>query len=156
MSTRSWLGVAVLLGLGIALGSLREFVFINLNYELSAVGGQTPWSYAHSAVQRALEGWSMPALLRLKWALALTFVAAMGTLTFVAGRILYGRRLDRVIGLGYGLIALLALLLHVAAHWLPFTASAGVKLLHLLQYPMPIAMLVVARFLPGEGGRDRV
>jgi hypothetical protein len=155
MNARTWLGVAVLLGLAIALGSLREFVFINLNYELSAVGGQTPWSYAHSAVQRALEGWSMPALLRLKWALALTFVAAMGTLTFVAGRILYGRRLDRVIGLGYGLIALLALLLHGAAHWLPFTASAGVKLLHLLQYPMPIAMLVVARFLPGEGGMGK-
>jgi len=155
MNTRTWLGVAALLGLAIALGSLREFVFINLNYEVSAASGQTPWSYAHSAMQRALEGWSVPALLRLKWLLAVAFTLAMGTLTFVAGRMLYGRRLDRVILPGYGLIALLALLLHVAAHWLPFTASAGVKLLHLLQYPMPIAMLVVARFLPGEGGRDR-
>jgi len=150
MSTRTWLGVAALLGLGIALGSLREFVFINLNYELSAASGQTPWSYAHSAVQRALEGWTVPQMLRLKWVLAMAFVATMGTLTFATGRLLFGRRLDRVIGLGYGLIALLALLLHVAAHWLPFTASAGVKLLHLLQYPMPIVVLVVARFLPGE------
>jgi hypothetical protein len=155
MNTRTWLGVAALLGLAIALGSLREFVFINLNYQVSAAGGQTPWSYAHSAVQRALEGWSVPALLRLKWLLAVAFILAMGTLTFATGRLLFGSRLDRVILLGYGLIALLALLLHVAAHWLPFTASAGVKLLHLLQYPMPIAMLVVARFLPGEGGRDR-
>ena len=150
MSRRQWLGAALLLGLGIALGSWREFVFINLNYEVSHAAGQNPWSYAHSAVQRALEGWTLPALLRLKWAMAVAFVLAMGALTFALGRLLFGRRLDRTITAGYGAIAALALLLHALSHWLPFTASAGVKLLHLLQYPMPLVVLVVARFMPGE------
>lgn len=150
MTARAWLGMAVLLGLGIGLGSLREFVFINLNYELSHAAGQTPWSYAHSAVQRALEGWSLGGLVRLKWALALGFVLAMGALTFCGGRLLYGQRLDRTIVVGYAAIAALALLLHALSGWLPFTASAGVKLLHVLQYPMPLVLLGVARFLPGE------
>lgn len=150
MSRHRWLGAAVLLGLGIGLGSLREFVFINLNYEVSHAAGHTAWSYAHSAVQRALEGWSLPALLRLKWVLAAVFVLAMGALTFALGRLLFGRRLDRTIVVGYGAIAALALLLHLLSSWMPFTASAGVKLLHLLQYPMPLLVLVVARFMPGE------
>ncbi len=150
MIMRTWAGMAVLVGLGIGLGSLREFVFINLNYELSHAAGQTPWSYAHSAVQRALEGWSLPALLRLKWTLALGFVLAMGALTFLMGRLLYGHRLDRTIVVGFAGIGTLALVLHGLSGWLPFTASAGVKLLHILQYPMPLVLLGVARFLPGE------
>ncbi len=153
MSRRQWLGTALLLGLGIALGSWREFVFINLNYEVSHAAGHTPWSYAHSAVQRALAGLELPGLLRLKWALAGVFVLAMGTLTFTLGRLLFGHRLDRTIVVGYGAIAALALLLHALSHWLPFTANAGVKLLHLLQYPMPLLVLVVARFMPGERGK---
>lgn len=150
MSRRQWLGAALLLGLGIGLGGLREFIFINLNYEVSHAAGQNPWSYAHSAVQGLLEGWSLAALLRLKWALAAAFVLAMGTLTFALGRLLFGQRLDRTIVVGYVAIATLALLLHLLSSWLPFTASAGVKLLHLLQYPMPLLVLVVARFMPGE------
>lgn len=150
MNARGWVGVAVLLLLGVALGSLREFVFINLNYQVAHAAGQIPWSYAHSAVQRLLAGWPPGDLLRLKWALALAFVALMGTLTFLTARLLFGRRLDRTVVGGYMAIGALALLLHLLGGRLPFTASAGVKLLHLLQYPMPMLVLVVARFMPGE------
>ncbi|MBL8002770.1 MAG: hypothetical protein JNL05_12505 [Flavobacteriales bacterium] len=150
MTARVWVGVALLLCLGVALGSLREFVFINLNYQVAHAAGQTPWSYAHSAMQRLLVGWSLGDLLRLKWAMALCFVALMGSLTFLTARLLFGRRLDRTVVAGYLAIGTLSLLLHLLGGRLPFTASAGVKLLHLLQYPMPLLVLVVARFMPGE------
>lgn len=147
--------LGVLLVLAITLSSLREFCFHNLNYQVSFAAGQTDRSYAHSLVRHYLEGWGMPALLRLKWVLALGFAALMGLLTFLTGRVLFGKRLDRIILLGYLLIGAVALLLHVSAHWLPFTASAGVKLLHLLQYPMPLVFLIIASFLPGQGDASR-
>ncbi len=142
--------LGVLLALAIALSSLREFCFHNLNYQVSFASGQTDRSYAHSLVRHHLEGWGLQGLLRVKWLLALGFAALMGTLTFLTGRALFGQRLDRIIILGYLLIGAVALLLHLSAHWLPFTASAGVKLLHLLQYPMPLVFLIIASFLPGQ------
>ena len=142
--------LGMLLVLAIALSSGREFCFHNLNYQVSFAAGQTDRSYAHSLVRHQLAGWGAPALLRLKWVLALGFSALMGALTFLTGRVLFANRLDRVILLGYVLIGAVALLLHFSAHWLPFTASAGVKLLHLLQYPMPLVFLIIASFLPGE------
>mgnify|MGYP001009917820 FL=1 len=155
MSRTALFRLGVLLGLAIALSSVREFCFHNLNYQLSFAAGQTDRSYAHSLVRHQLEGWGLPALLRLKWMLALGFVALMGLLTFLTGRALFGKRLDRVILLGYLLMGAAALLLHVSAHWLPFTASAGVKLLHVLQYPMPLVFLIIASFLPGQGDVSR-
>lgn len=155
MSRAVVLRLALLLVMAIALSSLREFCFHNLNYQLSFAAGQTDRSYAHSLVRHQLEGWGHAPLLRLKWMLAITFIAFMGALTFFTGRVLFGKRLDRVILLGYLLIGVGALLLNVSARWLPFTASAGVKLLHLLQYPMPMVFLIIASFLPGERTASR-
>ena len=155
MSRAVLLRLGVLLVLAITLSSGREFCFHNLNYQVSFAAGQTDRSYAHSLVQNQLEGWGLQALLRLKWALALVFAALMGTLTFLTGRVLFADRLDRLILLGYLLIGAVALLLHFSARWLPFTASAGVKLLHLLQYPMPLVFLIIASFLPREARTER-
>ena len=143
---------AVILLVGIGLGSLRDLLFINLNYQIDHVRRATPGSYAHSQFQQWVAGWDLTHLIRLKWALAGCFVICMWALCILllrnAGA---ASKMTRPVSLIFGGIAVLAGLLHVLARWLP-VEEAAVNLLHGIQYPVLLIVLQVGLVLyPGPG-----
>jgi hypothetical protein len=134
---KSHLAAAGILMAAVALGALREFLFLNLNYQVDAVARNRPISYAHSMFQAWVHGWDLPALLRLKWALALLFAAAMAVACVLLARVLFGdHRFRRTIIMAYAIAGAVALLLHFLAAAHPAFGNIGVKLLHALQYPV--------------------
>lgn len=140
----------------VSLGALREFLFLNLNYQLDAVAHNRPISYAHSMFQAWVEGWELPALLRLKWALALLFVALMALAAILLARVLWGdQRYRRPILMAFGAVAALALLLHALAALHPAFGAIGVKLLHSLQYPVLLFFVWAAAWLQGSMSTSR-
>lgn len=133
----------------LALGALREFMFLNLNYQIDHVARHTRFSYAHSLFQGWVHDWSLSQLTVLKWTLAVAFIAAMLGLSIVLARMLFhDRRLDRPILVGFAAIGCAALLLHGLAHWLPRAEAVSVKLLHLIQYPVLLVFIWAASLLP--------
>ena len=78
--------VALLLALAVIAGAVRDFLFLNLNYQLDAVTHHRTGSYAHSLFQNWVEGWDGPALLRAKWGMALFFSVLMATACVQIGR----------------------------------------------------------------------
>lgn len=135
MSRRGTL--VVILVMGVVLGALREFLFVNLNYQIDHVMRSTDVSYAHSAFQEFVSGWSLATLLRSKWATAVLFIALMLGLALLFARVMSGsHRHAGLIVLGFIIIAGTALLLNLLSTWIPALELAAVKLLHLLQYPV--------------------
>jgi len=131
------LAVAAILVAAVAVGALREFLFLNLNYQVDAVARNRPISYAHSMFQAWVQGWDLPALLRLKWALALLFAAAMAAACVLLARVLFGdHRHRRFLLLAYALAGAMVLLLHALSALDPAFGNIAVKLLHALQYPV--------------------
>ncbi|MDX9751365.1 MAG: hypothetical protein RBT71_09830, partial [Flavobacteriales bacterium] len=68
--------------LGIALtaigaGALREFMFLNLYYQIDFTAHGRPVSYAHSLFQGWTQGMGLGALTTLKWALSIAFAGVM-------------------------------------------------------------------------------
>lgn len=144
MSARRGL-VLVLVLAGVALGALREFLFLNLNYQLDHVARHTAFSYAHSLFQGWVGGLGLRGLLVLKWALACAFIAAMSGLTIALARTCFGSfRHARAILLATIAFAALALALHGLAHWVPALERVSVQLLHMLQYPVPLLFVLAA------------
>ena len=132
----------------VVLGALREFLFLNLNYQIDFVEHQRAFSYAHSAFQRSVEGWSLRALVILKWAAAMVSVAIMLVLAIVLSRQLFGdHRYLRGLVLGFGAIGVLALVLHYVGNSVEAAEAVSVKLLHFLQYPVVLFFLWAAAAL---------
>lgn len=131
------LAAAAILAVAVAIGALREFLFLNLNYQLDAVARNRPISYAHSMFQGWVDGWDLPALLRLKWVLALLFASAMALACVLLARVLLGdHRYRRSLLFAYAIAGAVALLLHALSDMHPAFGNIGVKLLHALQYPV--------------------
>ena len=145
---------AGILFIGILLGSLRDLLFINLNYQIDHVRRSTPGSYAHSRFQAFVEGWDLGDLVRLKWILAGFFVLSMWGLSMVLLRNANAlARLARPVTLLFGVIALAALFAHVLGRWLP-VEEASVNLLHAIQYPVLLIVLQVAIMLFPAAGKN--
>lgn len=147
--------LALIVALAVALGSLREFLFVNLNYQIDHVQRHTAYSYAHSAFQSWTAGMRGASLVRLKWSAGFLFTASMLTLTILFSRAVTGshRRARTIIGL-FVVTAALAFALHGLAHWWPPLGTVGVKLLHLLQFPVLLFFVWAAEVI-GRGAPDR-
>lgn len=144
--TRGVRAAAVLL-IGILLGAFRDFLFINLNYQIDHVRRATAGSFAHSRFQRWVEGWDLYDLIRLKWALAAAFILCMWCLSLALLRNANALvRLARPVSLIFVGVALAALFMHGLARWLPLE-EASVNLLHAIQYPVLLLVLQVALVL---------
>lgn len=143
--------VLVILGLAVLLGALRDLLFINLNYQLDHVQRATAYSYAHSGFQAAVHGWSLPALTVLKWILAMAFVTTTWSLC-QALLAVFGvrRRAGRPVTAGFLAIALLALAAHALARYWPLLEPVSVDLLHAIQYPVVVLLLLVVLVLHGR------
>ncbi|MFZ1689141.1 MAG: hypothetical protein WAU70_17090 [Flavobacteriales bacterium] len=148
------LAIAAVLAAAIALGALREFLFLNLNYQLDHVRRATGFSYAHSIFQAWTHGWSLGQLNGLKWALSIGYVLVMTSLATVLAFLLFRRwSYSRPIVLAVGAVCGLALVLHLFSAWLPPLADVGVKLLHMVQYPVVMLVLVAGKALGAQSIR---
>lgn len=137
--------IAGYLLVAIILGSMREFLFVNLNYQIDHVRRSTPFSFAHSKFQALVEGWTLQDLLITKWALAGFLVIIVMVLTLQVARIVFrGPRYDRFVLIGYGTASLVSLLLFIASSWLPALRLAAVQLLHSLQFPIIMIMIILS------------
>lgn len=129
----------------IVLGAVREFFFVNLNYAIDHLANHRAYSYAHSAFTKAVVGWTLPELSRLKWVAALLFVAIQLILAILLARVLFGdHRLRRPLLWGTLAVGSFALLLNLASSLHPAFGLVSVKLLHALQYPVALILLLVA------------
>jgi hypothetical protein len=152
-----WMTVSLLLIAAIALGSLREFLFVNVNYQIDHVARATPFSYAHSAFQAWVSGWGTHALVTLKWSMAVSFILLMWTLCLLLLRAYAApRRLSVLVSGLFVLVPTTALLLHLLAYRAPLAEEASVNLLHAVQNPIVLVFLWVtlALFPPtaAQGG----
>lgn len=147
---------ALILLAGIGIGSLRDFLFINLNYQLDHVTRATRTSFAHSRFQGWVEGWEAPGLTRLKWLLAGLFVMSMWGLCMIllknAGATY---RLRRPVTLVFAGLAIVAFVLHGLARWLP-VEEASVNLLHAIQYPVLLLVLQAALMVFPSARQEQV
>lgn len=131
-----------LLAASVALGGLREFLFVNLNYQLDFLEHSRAQSYAHSAFQRWAAGLDAGDLRQAKWLLALAFVAITLLLTVAMARIRLGdSRLNRPIILAFAALGASALALHLLSGQAAFLSLISVQLLHALQYPVPLLLV---------------
>lgn len=140
--------ILTILLLGVVSGAFREFLFLNLNYQLDHVRRDTPLSYAHSLFQGWVSGWDYPALTRLKWVLAVVFSGIMLALSVWLARALFGHwRHLPALSLGFLAMGALAALLHLLAASVPELARVSVQLLHAIQYPVPLLFILAASLL---------
>lgn len=140
---------ALVLLAGVLYGSWREFTFINLNYQIDHVMRGTPFSYAHSMVRRWIGDWDLSALLTLKWGLAFLSMAVICGLCVLLARILFGHwHQAKWIAAGFAGFAVLSILLHVLARWVPQLDEVAIGLSHMLQYPVPLVFVLIAAMLP--------
>lgn len=146
---------ALVMVAGIAYGGWREFAFINLNYQIDHVQRHTPFSYAHSMVQGWTRGLGLQTLLAIKWALALLSMLVIAGLSITLARVLFGSwRHARPILMGFMAFALLSLALHAGARWSPPLEMVSIRLSHMLQYPVPLVLVLVAAWgFQGEGAK---
>jgi hypothetical protein len=141
----SWL----LLALAVGVGAGRDFVFVNLNYQLDFLEHHRLVSYAHSLFRKAVGNLDAHQLRLAKWVLAVAFSAAMLALAVAMARVRFGdHRYRRLLAAGFVAIGLLAAALQAGAAALPALGPVGVKLLHALQYPLPVALVWVLSWAP--------
>ncbi|MBL7983236.1 MAG: hypothetical protein JNL52_15650 [Flavobacteriales bacterium] len=148
---RRRIGILLILAVAVALGAVRDFLLVNLNYQIDFVEHHRHVSYAHSLFRGWTEGLGLGALVRLKWALAVAMSASMLVLCLGMARLVFGdHRYRMVLVIGFGAVGLLALVLQVLSAQVPQLYGVSVKLLHLLQYPVVLFLLWAAALLPGR------
>ncbi len=141
MNRRTRAVLAILL-IAVVLGAIREFLFINLNYQIDFLGSDRAYSYAHSRFQTAVSGFDLRDLWILKWALAALFALMMLLLGIILSRILFGdHRYTFLLVIGYVTIGVMALLFHGISNGNDGWYNISVKLLHALQYPIVLIFI---------------
>ena len=137
--------IALIVILAIAAGALREFLFLNLYYQIDHLAHHRTVSYAHSLFQRWTTDLDLRTLGVLKWVFSLAFLLIMLGFAIALARALTGdHRYRRALIAGYFCVALLALAAYLAG---PPWAPVGTKLLHALQYPVVLFLVWAASTL---------
>lgn len=150
MSRRNGLS-ALIIALAVVLGALREFLFVNLNYQIDFLRHERPFSYAHSRFQAAVAGISHETLAALKWWLAALFIVLMLIAGITLARVLFGdHRYRLTIIIGTAAIAALALLCHALAVTLPALEGVSIALSHTIQYPVPLLFIHAGSWVGGQ------
>jgi len=145
---RTGLLSALLVCTAIALGALREFVFVNLNYQIDFVLHARPGNYAHSAFRAWADGMGATELIGAKWAFAAGFVAAILALTIALARVrLANHGWLKAICITFFSLSALALLLHALSGALPALYPVSIALLHGMQYPVPVLVVWMLSWL---------
>jgi hypothetical protein len=149
--TRRQVLMLLLMAVAVALGAARDFLTVNLNYQIAFVEHQQAVSYAHSLFRGWTSGWDLADLLRLKWLIAGAMVGAMLGLCIAMAHLVFGdHRYRRALIIGFAVVAVLALVLERLSVAHPPFYGVSVKLLHVLQYPVPLFLIWAASLLPGR------
>ncbi|MBL7958410.1 MAG: hypothetical protein JNM49_10650 [Flavobacteriales bacterium] len=144
----------LLLSAAIGLGAAREFIFVNLNYQLDFLLNQRTVNYAHSVFRAWADHQSADQLLRAKWAIAAGFVLLTMALTIALAWVrLGGYRWTRTILLSFLALGALALTLHALSTILPAMYHVSIALLHGLQYPVPLLIVWMMSWLHSASRR---
>ncbi|MEO8590087.1 MAG: hypothetical protein ABI432_11995 [Flavobacteriales bacterium] len=144
MRKRTVLGSVIIIA-AVALGAVRDFLFVNLNYQIDAVEHRSPISYAHSLFRAAVAGLDLNALNVMKWGLAMLYILLMLTAGIALSRVLFGdHRYRRPLVIGTAAIALISLALHRLAVWNPALEGVSIALSHAIQYPVPLLFICAA------------
>ena len=148
MKTRKRVFVLIaLVVIGVSLGALREFIFINLNYWIDHVLRNTNFIYAHSFFD-FLEGSSLGYLKTLKWIAAIVFILLMFFYSIACIEVFFNDRSLRVWVLMTFLGATIVSAAFLGLHSIlaPETAmlSIAVKAFHSMQYPFFVLILIPA------------
>jgi len=121
---------------GVLLGAAREFMFLNLNYQIDFVANDRMDNYAHSMFQSWVVGSNLSSLIFLKWGLAFAFAGSMCILSMLLLHKLFGdHRYAKYTVIGFILLGLIATMFHFLALTVPAFEGVSIKLLHLIQYP---------------------
>lgn len=147
MNRRTAWSLAILVA-AMTAGALREFLFINLNYQIDFVGHERAFSYAHSAFRAWVDGWDLNGLLALKWGFSFLFIAINLLLAVSLARVRLGdHRYRSVLLVGFLIAGTITLTAHLAAPYVPGSGTLSVKLLHAMQYPVLLLLLWAATWL---------
>ncbi|MFZ1692156.1 MAG: hypothetical protein WAT74_03075 [Flavobacteriales bacterium] len=153
MKARAWLSLLIV-AIGAALGALREFIFVNLNFHLDYLLNQRDRNYAHSVFRKWAGALDADQASALKWALALLFVATMALLTALLCRVRFGdHRYRKAVIVAFAGLGACALLCHLLGAWLPHARPVSVAMLHALQYPVPLLLVWAMSLLQPAGER---
>lgn len=153
MSRTNALGLLIVC-VAVVLGAWREFLFVNLNYQIDFLQHERPFSYAHSRFQAAVAGMPHETLSALKWGLAGVFILLMLVAGIALARVLFGDHRYRMpITLGMLVIALLALLCHVLSGAVPALEGVSIALSHAIQYPVPLLFIYAGSWVGGLRAR---
>ncbi|MBK7238902.1 MAG: hypothetical protein IPI00_01710 [Flavobacteriales bacterium] len=121
---------------GILLGAAREFMFLNLNYQIDFVANNRADNYAHSLFQGWVVGANLSTLIFLKWGLAFAFAGSMCILSILLLHQLFGdHRYAKFTVIGFILCGVIATIFHFLSLKVPAFEGVSIKLLHLIQYP---------------------
>jgi len=121
---------------GILIGAAREFMFLNLNYQIDFVANKRADNYAHSMFQSWVDGANLSSLIFLKWALGFAFAGSMCLLSILLLRRSFGdHRYAKHTVIGFILLGLIATIFHSLSLKVPAFEGVSIKLLHLIQYP---------------------
>ncbi|MBK8497433.1 MAG: hypothetical protein IPL52_01120 [Flavobacteriales bacterium] len=148
MNRRSLLTLAIIAA-AIALSTFRDYLFVNLNYQIDALGHPGAVSYAHSRFRAWVQGMDVPDLSRLKWLLALAFASSNLVFAIALARVRFGEhRYRTAIIVAFVLIGAIALLSHALSASVAGLSMVSIKLLHALQYPVVLLLIWAASWLP--------
>ncbi|MBK7947120.1 MAG: hypothetical protein IPJ85_18250 [Flavobacteriales bacterium] len=141
MNRRTVLSLCLLAIAG-ALGLGREFLFVNLNYQIDHLIRGTPYSYAHSAFQHWAQPCSADQLGTMKWVLSAAFATLNLALAIGMCRIHQPlRRLTAIVTAIFVVIAVFSVGLHLLSGDHGWMHAASVQLAHAIQYPIPVLIL---------------
>lgn len=137
--------IALAIAAALCLSQIRDWITYNLNYQIDHLTRGTAFSYAHSYFQEFTHGWSAGALIATKWIFALTIVVIMLVLTLVVAKALFGgTQYRKTLIITYLIVGTIALILHWLSAFHEAFALASVQLLHALQYPVVLFVLILA------------
>ncbi len=148
MRRLTWPSLAIV-AVAVAVGMVRDFLFVNLNYELHYREHRKALNYAHSHFKAWVQDWSTADLHTLKWSLAIFFILINLVLAIALFRVRFGdSRYRPAIIVGFLIIGVLALSSHLLSRYVAGFGMLSTKLLHAIQYPVLLLVLWAASWLP--------
>ena len=146
MKNSKWLKILIAIALFIAVGLLRDFIFVNWNYQLNATFHNKSFTYAHSFFD-FLTTWSYSTLYWGKWVLTAIFCLA----NFIIGYLYFTKKSIKnqltYIYVVIGIVALIVFGLSYLGVNKAYTLSR--EIIGFLQSPLPAILLYfVHRLIP--------
>lgn len=142
---KKWIPILLLLILALCVSQVRDWLMYNFNYQIDHVTRSTDQSFAHSLFKTVTSDWSLQKLTISKWICSILVIVVMLGITLMVAKQLFGdHRYATMLAIAYLIAASLALTFHSLGGSNENFRLAGVQLLHALQYPVVLFVLILA------------